>query len=534
MDSFPPAAADRLQDPIQRQASLQDLLNKQTQGQLAQTQNAIGQQQLSAAKLQEEDSKAMTRAMRDWDGKDYTQLPSLILKNGGSANAVFAATQHLQDMRAKAATIAKDDAATGASNQETQIKQNDQYRGRLQSIISAPADQKQALWDNEITAEEQAGKIKPGSISHTYPGDDQATVWANHFALGSVLAKEATEATQANARKTTADTAATQLQDKLDPNSPLYDPSAAYLAKKAAAGDQEAQSILSQQTKQAGAKAGAEAAAKFPYEMQLKQQELAGNPVFAVNPKTGRRELTTVDEAKSQGFTNPVKVTQGQIENETTLNAQMNDLQLNLSRYKAALNAMGPLSKSDIANMTHILAAPDVHNAILQNAGMPALMSMIEQGSTARDWNALSPDKQQAVIGALRMKNSALLFQKVSTGMGRASKEAMDIEIANMPSPIEGATVGNQKLQAFQENVDTMATRAVKLPWQETPQDVKARIEGQATDQYNQRQAAKPQGQYTAKGQVTVGQNIQIPNTSGLSRVKKVYPDGSFDADQKR
>jgi len=49
---------------------------------------------------------------------------------------------------------------------------------------------------------------------------------------------------------------------------------------------------------------------------------------------------------------------------------------------------------------------------------------------------------------------------------------------ADMPSPIEGATVGNQKLQAFQENVDTMATRAVKLPWQETPQGVKARIEG--------------------------------------------------------
>src|SRR5260370_13510286 len=106
---------------------------------------------------------------------------------------------------------------------------------------------------------------------------------------------------------------------------------------------------------------------------------------------------------------------------------------------------------------------------------------MVEQGAKAKEWNSLSPDKQQALIGALRMKNSALLFQKVSTGMGRASKEAMDIEIANMPSPVEGATVGNQKLQAFQENIDQMASRSVKFPWQEHSQYANSPLAVQAT-----------------------------------------------------
>src|SRR5262249_51919410 len=124
-----------------------------------------------------------------------------------------------------------------------------------------------------------------------------------------------------------------------------------------------------------------------------------------------------------------------------------------------------------------------------------AVMDQISQGEKAQAWNALSPDKQAALLGSLRMKNSALLFQKVSTGMGRASKEAMDIEIANMPSPIEGATVGNQKLQAFQENVDQMASRSIKIPGQDTYQDVKARVETQAVNDYNARQAAKT-GQY--------------------------------------
>jgi hypothetical protein len=295
----------------------------------------------------------------------------------------------------------------------------------------------------------------------------------------------------------------------------------------------EVQATSGPEAAAAGAKAGAEAAAKFPYELKLKQAEKEQDQGFAVNPKTGQRELVGKADAKEQGLTNWTKVSQGDLEKETSLNAQLNDLQLNTSRFKTALNAMGPLSSTDVANMTHILSDPNVNSGILNNIGLPAVVSMMEQGAKAKEWNSLSPDKQQALIGALRMKNSALLFQKVSTGMGRASKEAMDIEIANMPSPIEGATVGNQKLQAFQENIDQMASRSVKLPWQEQSQDVKSRIEGQAVDQYNQQQAAKPQGKYRSKGPVKVGQNIQIPHTGGLSRVTKVYSDGTFDADQK-
>jgi hypothetical protein len=210
-------------------------------------------------------------------------------------------------------------------------------------------------------------------------------------------------------------------------------------------------------------------------------------------------------------------------------------LQLNTSRYKAALNAMGPLSKSDVANMTRVLSDKSINSFLANELTLGVALDQVSQGEKASAWNALSPDKQAALIGSLRMKNSALLFQKVSTGMGRASKEAMDIEIANMPSPIEGATVGNQKMQSFQENIDQMAARSVKLPWMDQPQDVRTRIERQATDQYNKTQAGKQQGQYRpAPGFVpTVGKNVQIANTPGLSHVKKVYSDGSFDADQK-
>jgi|SRR5579859_2090310 len=284
----------------------------------------------------------------------------------------------------------------------------------------------------------------------------------------------------------------------------------------------------------AGKKAGAEAAARFPYELKLKQEELAQNPVFAVNPKTKQRELTTMADAKANGYTNPTKVSQADIEKETQLSSQVNDMQLNQSRYRVALNAMGDLNATDRLAMTHILSDPSLNNLLLQGAGFPAVISMAEQSSKGQDWNSLSPDKQDALIGYLRMKNTGLLAQKVLTGMGRASKEALDIELANMPSPIEGATVGNKKLDAWQQNIDQMASRTVKLPWMEGPQDVRARIEGEGVNQYNQRQAAKPQGQYRGTPSQDTGKKAFEPGMAVVIRgvprtVSKVYQDGTFD-----
>jgi hypothetical protein len=80
--------------------------------------------------------------------------------------------------------------------------------------------------------------------------------------------ENAAKQTEAGARAITAQTAQQTLQARLDPSSPLYDPTTSYIAKQAAAGDPQAKAILQNQVQQAGAKAGAEASAKLPYEVQ--------------------------------------------------------------------------------------------------------------------------------------------------------------------------------------------------------------------------------------------------------------------------
>jgi hypothetical protein len=97
--------------------------------------------------------------------------------------------KNVLDLRKTASETAKDDAATNLSNTDTLAKNNDALRGRILNVVSAGG----AGWDQEVTKEEQAGTIQPGQVSHTYPGDAQAIALANHFALGSQLAKEANE-----------------------------------------------------------------------------------------------------------------------------------------------------------------------------------------------------------------------------------------------------------------------------------------------------------------------------------------------------
>lgn len=115
--------------------------------------NMIGQgelqgQELQGAKLQNQvtqesldDRKAMTASMSEWDGKDIEGLPALILKNGGSANAVFAVRKQILDQQQAYSKIAADDATTGSKNLDSLKTRNDQIAGRVQSLDDVKDDQ---------------------------------------------------------------------------------------------------------------------------------------------------------------------------------------------------------------------------------------------------------------------------------------------------------------------------------------------------------------------------------------------------------
>lgn len=120
------------QDLLGQFSKLQALKGMQQQQQEQGLQIQQQQQQMA-------DQKAMTTAMHEWDGKNLDDLPSLILKHGGSANAVFTTKQQILGQKEKLSQIAKDDATTGATNLETAAKKNDMLLGKLQSVTDGPS-----------------------------------------------------------------------------------------------------------------------------------------------------------------------------------------------------------------------------------------------------------------------------------------------------------------------------------------------------------------------------------------------------------
>src|SRR6267142_2335731 len=105
-----------------------------------QIKNAQQESQLRSLQLQEEqqkiaDAHALTTAMAGWDGKNYTDIPDLVTKAGGSGNARIQATNSILGIREKSSDIAKSDSITNQNQVETLAKQNDIYRGRVLNVM---------------------------------------------------------------------------------------------------------------------------------------------------------------------------------------------------------------------------------------------------------------------------------------------------------------------------------------------------------------------------------------------------------------
>jgi len=498
----------------------------------------LGQQKMQDVQLQQSqqdlaDNKAMTDAMKNWDGKDYTQLPGLVLSSGGSAKAALAVQTHIQTLRSQASEVAAKDAETNSKNLDTFQKTQDEYRGRVMSIVNGPDENKQSAWAAEIAAEKQKGVQIPDSIPSTYPGDDAATAFANHFALGSTLAKEQSEMTAAAARAQTAKTAVAQFAAKTDPNNPLYDPSAAYLAKKAAAGDPDAKAILKQQATQAGSVEGAKAAAQFPWQQKLEQMRQGGSPVYAFDPKQNATVLTTKEEAQQGGMQAIRKVGETDIAKDTQTARQLGDAQLNVSAYRMASQKMDELGGTDIRNVARLVGSQEFKAQFL-GAELP--MDWANELAKNDSWQSLPQDAKEAVASYIGARGAIIAYTKAISGTGRLTESQLKTEMANLPDPTTPSDVREMQFQRFQRNIDQVASGLPKLPGVDSPAAIRQRIEGQAAAEQAGRakqaaQNAAQTGQYkNARGnKMQEGQEAYDTNRQYIGKVSKVYPDGSYD-----
>lgn len=150
MGSIPLPALDiktpQQPDLLDKYSQLLQLKNANVQAQMQQQEaplriQALQQQtQLGAGNLQQQqqaltDQKAMTAAMQNWDGKDYTALPALVLKNGGSSTAVMGLKKSILDQQTAVATQVKDQGQGALAQIGATMKKNDVITGALAPLV---------------------------------------------------------------------------------------------------------------------------------------------------------------------------------------------------------------------------------------------------------------------------------------------------------------------------------------------------------------------------------------------------------------
>ena len=230
---------------------------------------------------------------------NYEDLVPLAIKNGASFNAVHQLQTGILDMKAKAATIAMDDARAGSSNAETMKTKNGLIIDAMSSALSAPDQQlpQQVM----STAQELAGKglLDPQHVQMAQQlaqsGDpnairQQLTMYVKSLGGFSQLLTEAQ-------KKVDLSNAA----GKTDPNSPLYAPTEQAVAMGTAPG---AAQIQQGKTKQAASVAAADESARMPGEMRLAAQRQAltqGDPMAAAQLLVNGD--ATLSELKARGST---------------------------------------------------------------------------------------------------------------------------------------------------------------------------------------------------------------------------------------
>lgn len=219
------------------------------QRQEAQQQVQAGQLENQQRQMQVNDQQAMTKAMQSWDGKNLNDLAPLVIKNGGSAQAVMGLKSKALEMQQTYSKIAADDAATGQKNIETRMKKNDMIGGAFSTVLQAPDDQlpqtiistaqnlaQQGLLDPQHVQMAQQIAQQPPQQARLALETMRKGMLADSQLLEQAQKKAQTASEQATAQKTQLENA--QIQQYGGLTGPAQDAKYQFLQKKLALGQQ--------------------------------------------------------------------------------------------------------------------------------------------------------------------------------------------------------------------------------------------------------------------------------------------------------
>jgi hypothetical protein len=388
-------------DLLQKYSNLQQLRASQQQlamqrqeaplrMQSLQQQTQLGAGQVQQQQIQLNDQKAMTAAMQSWDGKDYTQLPALVIKNGGSATAVMGLKQKILDQQTAISTQVKNQGQGALAQIEATNKRNDLVAGALSPLVDS-SQVPDAQLPQALTSTVQS-LVQQGALDQQHADAAKQILQSgnpvairqgiDHFRKTLMAQSQITDDALKAAQTAKAAADAKNAAGKIDPSSPLYDPSQSSIALGTAPG---AAQIQTNAVQQAGRRAAAEESARMPGEMALAAQRQA---LSQGDPKMAAQLLingdATLSELRARGVT-PDFIARTLFEARRAsggkYNAQAADAQYNVARSEDNVKFFGSANS---------LIDPGGTLDQLQQAGNNIPHGQLPALNTLADWQKLA------------------------------------------------------------------------------------------------------------------------------------------------
>lgn len=203
-------------------------------------------------------------------------------------------------------------------------------------------------------------------------------------------------------------------------------------------------------------------------------------PIYAYNTMTKQREQTTraeMNAAPAGLYKNPVDIKETDLRKDTELARQLGDAQMNISRYRAASQRFDQNITGDDRSRIAALFADDRLKAGLWGTELPT--DWLNKLYSSAQWDHLSPEAKDALVGYTGARGAVIAYQKAVSGSGRANKEQLELELQNIPNPLEPRDVREKKFDRFQSNIDQTGAGLPKLVGIDRPQEIRQRIEAE-------------------------------------------------------
>jgi hypothetical protein len=462
-------SAENPMDAIMRIFQVRGLQN-QTQLQGAQLESEQMKNQAQQLELQDDSKWRDALADPSWDG-----TPEQLLKNGLKRGV---GPKSYYGMQTGLAQSQEAMAKLGSSQLSILNSVQDKIGDLIENVRDAKPEGKLAA---QVEAKRDAESLINGTVGlnpharqalmqhvssipdDQYVGDDVLNQMVGTMKLHSALTEESLKQAQTNeATQKGNQAAAAAANDRA--NLPKIQAEAAVAPQMAKLGVTAKRTEIAKNVAET-AKAKAET------------ENLGQLPVFAVDPTTNQRVMTTRPEAQAKGYTNVVPVKESDINKERDATAMTNDVQLNTSRYRTAVRQMyqEPMNGKQAIAITALLPEKlgiDIGHGIGLN-----LPDVIQKTANAAAFSVLSPTQKRAVIGYYSTLASVPAAQKALTNIGRSNKEMLDLELRTIPTPAMDGGTFDAMLDRFQGNIDQTAAKNVRIPGMPSTAEVRSENE---------------------------------------------------------